>query len=203
MSLSKPERRIAIWVGVIIGVTVSSMLFKYAIREKNERSSQRIGSYDSNFTAVLRQKFPPVPKEIRENFPNGLVLYHESNQTLFPDTESKNEDYWIIETTGAFRSERLFILARIRPHAQKQTEAKFYRASELYFTLSSASDPQELKDFLPENEFRIIGRNSKSEELIIQTKNFTPKRLKEILTKLPKETPVIESIRLVEFVQNK
>ena len=147
MSLSKPERRIAIWVGVIIGVTASSMLFKYAIREKNERSSQRIGSYDSNFTAVLRQKFPPVPKEIRENFPNGLVLYHESNQTLFPDTEAKNEDYWIIETTGAFRSERLFILARIRPHAQKQTEAKFYRASELYFTLSSASDPQELKDF--------------------------------------------------------
>ena len=203
MSLSKPERRIAIWVGVIIGVTASSMLFKYAIREKNERSSQRIGSYDSNFTAVLRQKFPPVPKEIRENFPSGLVLYHESNQTLFPDPEAKNEDYWIIETTGAFRSERLFILARIRPHTEKQTEAKFYRASELYFTLSSASDPQELKDFLPENEFRIIGRNSNSEELIIQTKNFTPKRLKEILTQLPEETPIIESIRLVEFVQNK
>ena len=93
----------------------------------------------------------------------------------------------MVETTGAFRSERLFILARIRPHAQKQTEAKFYRASELYFTLSSASDPQELKDFLPENEFRIIGRNSNSEELIIQTKNFTPKRLKEILLNYPKK----------------
>ena len=173
---------------------------KESAHDSWENISKELGKIWVSKTQIIQER---GSKEIRENFPNGLVLYHESNQTLFPDPEAKNEDYWIIETTGAFRSERLFILARIRPHTEKQTEAKFYRASELYFTLSSASDPQELKDFLPENEFRIIGRNSNSEELIIQTKNFTPKRLKEILTKLPKETPIIESIRLVEFVQNK
>ena len=45
---------------------------------------------DSNFTAVLRQKFLCAERN-QENFPNGLVYIYESNQTLFPDTEAKNK----------------------------------------------------------------------------------------------------------------
>ena len=38
MGLNKKDRRISIWIGIIIGVTLSSMLFRYAIKDKNERS---------------------------------------------------------------------------------------------------------------------------------------------------------------------
>ena len=203
MSLSKPERRISIWVGVVIGVTFSSLLFKYAIQKKNERATQRIGSYDSNHTAVDQQPFPPVPRIIRENFPNGIVLYYDSNKTFFSDTQSKKEDYWVIETTGALRSERLFILAGVDSNTLKPKIVKFYRASELYFTLSSTSNSEQLEKFLPQNEFRVIGKNSNSGEFIVQTKSFTPKRLKEIITNLPKETPIIQSVRLIGFAPMK
>ena len=52
MGLNKKDRRISIWIGIIIGVTLSSMLFRYAIKDKNERSLLRPGSYESNITAV-------------------------------------------------------------------------------------------------------------------------------------------------------
>ena len=82
MGLNKKDRRISIWIGIIIGVTLSSMLFRYAIKDKNERSLLRPGSYESNITAVENLTLPPIPDRVREAIPSGLVLYHESNHSI-------------------------------------------------------------------------------------------------------------------------
>ncbi|MGB0355865.1 MAG: hypothetical protein ACPGII_07350, partial [Opitutales bacterium] len=107
MGLNKKDRRISIWIGVIIGVTISSLLFRYAINDKNERASMRPGSYESNMTAVGGHTFPGIPNSIRDAIPHGLVLHYESNFSVFEETSSKNV-CWVIESGGALRSERLF-----------------------------------------------------------------------------------------------
>ena len=46
MGLSKSERRVAIWVGVGIGVAVSSMLVRVALQKKNEQMSNLPGHFE-------------------------------------------------------------------------------------------------------------------------------------------------------------
>lgn len=191
MGLNKKDRRISIWIGVIIGVTLSSMLFRYAIKDKNERSQLRLGSYDSNLTAIENSPFPLVPSEIRKAIPRGLVLYHEGNQSI-SDAENNKTDCWIIESSGALRSERLFLLVEI----QRDGKAKFFRASELYITAKTGIKESDLSRQLPADDFRILGQNERTSEFIMQIKEFSPSKLRYYLRNLPSLFKNIINVRL-------
>jgi hypothetical protein len=190
MGLNKKDRRISIWIGVIIGVTISSLLFRYAINDKNERASKRPGSYESNMTAVGYHTFPGIPNAIRDAIPHGLVLHYESNFSIFEETSSKNV-CWVIESSGALRSERLFILAELDP---SETPA-FYLASEMYITASENTTFEMLEQQLPEENFRILGQNQRTSEYILQIKEFDPRKFREALRQLPKKFKSIKQVR--------
>lgn len=196
MGLNKKDRRISIWIGIIIGVTLSSMLFRYAIKDKNERSSMRPGSYDSNITAVGNLPFPEIPKLIKDSIPRGLVLHFENNFSVSRTHEANCTDCWIIESGGVLRSERLFILAE----NNRGEKVDFYRASELYITASESCDLKDLEKELPEDNFRILGQNKKTLEYILQVKEFYPGKLKEFLQQLPIQFRSIKQVRLYPWL---
>jgi hypothetical protein len=196
MGLNKKDRRISIWIGIIIGVTLSSMLFRYAINDKNERSSMRLGSYDSNVTAVGNIQFPEIPKLIKDSIPRGLVLYFENNFSVSRPNETNGTDCWVIESGGVLRSERLFILAE----NNGSTKVDFYRASELYVTATENSDLKDLEKELPEDNFRILGQNKKTLEYILQIKEFYPGKLREYLQQIPIQFKSIKEVRLYPWL---
>ena len=196
MGLNKKDRRISIWIGIIIGVTLSSMLFRYAINDKNERSSMRLGSYDSNVTAVGNIPFPEIPKLIKDSIPRGLVLYFENNFSVSRPNETNGTDCWVIESGGVLRSERLFILAENNGSAK----VDFYRASELYVTATENSDLKDLEKELPEDTFRILGQNKKTLEYILQIKEFYPGKLREYLQQIPIQFESIKEVRLYPWL---
>lgn len=196
MGLNKKDRRISIWIGIIIGVTLSSMLFRYAINDKNERSSMRLGSYDSNVTAVGNIPFPEIPKLIKDSIPRGLVLYFENNFSVSRPNETNGTDCWVIESGGVLRSERLFILAENNGSAK----VDFYRASELYVTATENSDLKDLEKELPEDNFRILGQNKKTLEYILQIKEFYPGKLREYLQQIPIQFRSIKEVRLYPWL---
>jgi hypothetical protein len=196
MGLNKKDRRISIWIGIIIGVTLSSMLFRYAINDKNERSSMRLGSYDSNVTAVGNIPFPEIPKLIKDSIPRGLVLYFENNFSVSRPNETNGTDCWVIESGGVLRSERLFILAENNGSAK----VDFYRASELYVTATENSDLKDLEKELPEDNFRILGQNKKTLEYILQIKEFYPGKLREYLQQIPIQFKSIKEVRLYPWL---
>lgn len=196
MGLNKKDRRISIWIGIIIGVTLSSMLFRYAINDKNERSSMRLGSYDSNVTAVGNIPFPEIPKLIKDSIPRGLVLYFENNFSVSRPNETNGTDCWVIESGGVLRSERLFILAENNGRAK----VDFYRASELYVTATENSDLKDLEKELPEDNFRILGQNKKTLEYILQIKEFYPGKLREYLQQIPIQFKSIKEVRLYPWL---
>ena len=196
MGLNKKDRRISIWIGIIIGVTLSSMLFRYAINDKNERSSMRLGSYDSNVTAVGNIQFPEIPKLIKDSIPRGLVLYFENNFSVSRPNETNGTDCWVIESGGVLRSERLFILAENNGSAK----VDFYRASELYITATENSNLKDLEKELPEDNFRILGQNKKTLEYILQIKEFYPGKLREYLQQIPIQFRSIKEVRLYPWL---
>jgi hypothetical protein len=196
MGLNKKDRRISIWIGIIIGVTLSSMLFRYAINDKNERSSMRLGSYDSNVTAVGNLPFSEIPKLIKDSIPRGLVLYFENNFSVSRPNETNGTDCWVIESGGVLRSERLFILAENNGSAK----VDFYRASELYVTATENSDLKDLEKELPEDNFRILGQNKKTLEYILQIKEFYPGKLREYLQQIPIQFESIKEVRLYPWL---
>ena len=196
MGLNKKDRRISIWIGIIIGVTLSSMLFRYAINDKNERSSMRLGSYDSNVTAVGNLPFPEIPKLIKDSIPRGLVLYFENNFSVSRPNETNGTDCWVIESGGVLRSERLFILAENNGSAK----VDFYRASELYVTATENSDLKDFEKELPEDNFRILGQNKKTLEYILQIKEFYPGKLREYLQQIPIQFESIKEVRLYPWL---
>ncbi len=51
MSISKKERTLSIWIGLAIGITLSSLLFRYALNEKEAKTRQRPGNFEGNTTA--------------------------------------------------------------------------------------------------------------------------------------------------------
>ena len=196
MGLNKKDRRISIWIGIIIGVTLSSMLFRYAINDKNERSSMRLGSYDSNVTAIGNLPFPEIPKLIKDSIPRGLVLHFENNFSVSSPNETNGTDCWVIESGGVLRSERLFILAENNGSAK----VDFYRASELYITATENSDLKDLEKELPEDNFRILGQNKKTLEYILQIKEFYPGKLREYLQQIPIQFRSIKEVRLYPWL---
>ena len=197
MGLNKKDRRISIWIGVIIGVTLSSMLFRYAIKDKNERSQLRLGSYDSNITAIENLPFPPVPSEIRKAIPSGLVLYYEGNQSV--SEEDNNEtDCWIIESSGALRSERLFLLAEIKNNG----EPNFFRASEIYVAGNGGINESILSSNYQRMILEFWVKIKELSEFILQIKEFSPSKLRYYLRNLPSLFTDIIKVRLYPWSPN-
>ena len=75
MAISKKERRFSIWIGIAIGVAVSSMLVRFALNKKAEQTKERPGNYKSLKTAVNGSPFAPIPIEITNYIPHGIVVY--------------------------------------------------------------------------------------------------------------------------------
>lgn len=192
MGLNKKDRRISIWIGVVIGITLSSMLFRYAIKDKNERASMRKGSYQSGVTAISGLPCPPVPEILTEAIPQGIVIHYEANQSVSEFENSNHTDCWVVESSGAIRSERLFILAEVK----QGKEIAFFRASELYVTAEDGVDESTLSAQLPKNEFRILGQNSKTSEFILQIKEISPKAILKHLKELPLKFSNVKKVRL-------
>ena len=110
MVLEKKERRIIIGIGLLVGVTMSSLLVRHAINVKDQQAIKKPGSYHSLVSAINHTPFPSPPDPLTNAIPNGIVVYYEANCTSQIESMTNQVHSWVIETTGFFRSERLFIL---------------------------------------------------------------------------------------------
>jgi len=81
MGLGKKERRLTIAIGLIIGVTASSMLVRHALDVKDEQATKKPGNYNSLHSAVGNVEFPPLPEKVKKAVPNGIVVFYEGNRT--------------------------------------------------------------------------------------------------------------------------
>jgi len=175
MALAKKERRITIAIGLIIGITVSSMIVRHALNVKSDQAAQRPGNYNSQHSASGNVSFSALPDAVRNAIPHGIVVYFEGNRSSVTGRTKELVDCWVIETAGSFRSERLFILAE----AEKTVPAKIKlsRATEIYVQTKNGYSGEDLERHLDEEKFKIIGRNSRSNEHIVQIRNFSPTEL--------------------------
>ena len=123
------------------------------------------------------------------------MVFYEDNRTSVSRDTNHMVNSWVIETSGSFRSERLFVLAEVS--ASNPEDVKFYRASEIYAGLDDAYSWDEFENLLPEEQFRIIGQNSVSSEYIVQIRHFSPTDIAlalEYLEKLPQTQSVRPSL---------
>ena len=191
MSISKKERTLSIWIGLTIGITVSSLLFRYALDEKEKKALERPGNYDS-LESASGQPFDPLPESVSKSIPSGIVVYFDRNESV--SGKLHNVPQWVIETTGAFRSERLFIL--VEENSEMPGEYQFYRASELYLKARENSREEELEEHLDPERYKLIGRNEKTGEWILQIKYFSPSDIRSTMKELVSHSNLNESLRL-------
>ena len=175
MALAKKERRITITIGLIIGITISSMIVRHALDVKSNQAAQRPGNYNSQHSASGNISFSALPDAVTDAIPHGIVVYFEGNRSSVTGMTKELVDCWVIETAGSFRSERLFILAEA--DKSSQAKIKFSRASEIYVQTKNGYSDQQLEGHLDREKFKIIGRNSRSNEQIVQIRNFSPTEL--------------------------
>ena len=199
MTITKKERRIAIGIGIAIGVAFSSMLVRYAFQFKESKMQARPGNYDSLVTAFDGSAFEPLPEKIRMVLPHGLVVHYEANRPILSQTKRVTSKSWVIETSGSFRSERLFVLAE-ENFEGNVSEIDFYRASELYLKFHQPTDIDPFKLKIDSERFRIIGKNSSSGEWILQIKRFSPSDIVKTINELKREFPELSTIRPVLWV---
>ena len=200
MGLSKSERRVAIWVGVGIGVAVSSMLVRVALQKKNEQMSNLPGNFDSLRTAVGGKPFPSVPAELKERFSNAVVVHYEGNASEH-SSPAKN---WVIESAGSFRSERLFVLVEESTGegdgaSEKEPVFRYFRASEAQVTLKSGVKMDDLKDVLDEERFQVIGANSQNGNPIVQFRDISPPGIRKAIAELKGFAGLVDSASLSPF----
>ncbi len=205
MGASKSERRLAIWVGIIIGVAASSMLVKTALQRKDEKDANRPGNFESLRTAKEGKPFDAVPEELRERFPNAIVVYFEQNATVGPGDLPAAMRSWVIETTGSFRSERLFVLAdEIRRDANgtkaQEVRMRYSRASEALVKIRTGVTRDHLEELLDGRRFKVIGKNKRTDELVVQFRDVSPKGVRTAIRSLVSLRKVVEKVSPSPFV---
>ena len=200
MSLGKKERRIIIAIGLIIGVTASSMLVRHALDIKKEKTALRPGNYKSLHTAVGNIPFPPLPESVSTAIPSGIVVHYEENRSTLSGSHFNKVNSWVIETTGSFRSERLFILAE--QELESASNIQLFRAAEIYIRLRNDNIMDSFENLLDEDLFHIIGRNHSTDELIVQSRNFSPTDLEKAINFLT-GTNLVTSTRLPTWVSSR
>ena len=197
MSLGKKERKIIIAIGLIIGVTASSMLVRHALDIKKEKTALRPGNYKSLHTAVGNIPFSPLPESVSTAIPSGIVVHYEENRSSLSGSHFNKVNSWVIETTGSFRSERLFILAE--QDLESSSNIQLFRAAEIYIRLRNDNIMNSFENLLDEDLFHIIGRNHSRDELIVQSRNFSPTDLEKAINFL-RATNLVTSTRLSPWV---
>ena len=126
------------------------------------------------------------------------MVYHEFNQSITEDPFASNS--WVVETSGNFRSERLFIL--VEQNNQPDSDLRYFRASEIYARLKPAVSKKKLESFLNQDEYRIIGKNSKTDEFIIQIKKIRPSEIRNTLRFFKKEVSIFNDVRVPIWASN-
>ena len=202
MGASKGEKRVAMWVGIAIGVAVSSMLVRYALDKKDKRLANRPGNYSSLMTAKDAKPFHPVPMEAMERFPNAIVVHYEENATEGPGELPAAKRSWVIETMGSFRSERLFALvAELQEDGSgistESPKLRFSRASEAWVELTNGTKPEELEATLDRDRFRVIGENSKTSEIVVQFRDVSPTGIRNAIRELGAFQDIVQRARIV------
>lgn len=198
MTITKNEHRLAIGVGIALGVLFSSMLVRYAFQSKEQKMQHQAGNYNTLETAFDGLPFYPLPEEIRDKLKHGIVVHYDSNQSIMSTSDQASSRSWVIETVGSFRSERLFVLAE-QTLEGNSSRISFYRASELYLKFHDPVNLDKFKRRLDQDRFRIIGKNSSSEEWILQIKNFSPRDILNTMAELINKFPELSGIRPVNW----
>ena len=200
MAISKNERRLSIWIGIAIGIAFSSMLVRYALQKKAQQTNERPGNYKSLACAVNGTPFDPIPEQITEHIPHGIVIYFESNQSNSKWNKLITEKSWTIESAGSFRSERLFVLAReISSVGNKNFDKQyfFHRCSEFYLLPNEGATLEQFEKRIDPKEYKVIGENSKSGEWILQIKDFSPNGLKKTKNLLSNMDSLISKVSMI------
>jgi hypothetical protein len=206
MAISKNERRLSIWIGIAIGITLSSMLVRYALQKKTEQTNERPGNYKSLACASNGTPFDPIPEQITDHIPHGVVIYFESNQSNSKWNKSTTEKSWTIESAGSFRSERLFVLAREISsvgNVNSDNQYLFYRASELYLLPNKGVTLEQFEKLIDPEEYKVIGENSKSGEWILQIKDFSPTSLRKTKISLSKMDRLITKVTMIPWTPSR
>ena len=206
MAISKKERSLSIWVGIAIGVAVSSMLVRYALQKKTEQTQERPGNYKSQTCAANGSPFDALPDQIKRKIPHGIVVYFENNQTVTDNHSALHTRTWIIESAGSFRSERLFVSVKqksTQSSFQDEGEFFFHRASELYLKPCPGVKKINIENSLDLEEYKIIGRNSKTDEWILQIKDFSPGGFRNSLHQLNGMKNLISTINLIPWISDR
>lgn len=206
MAISKKERRLSIWIGIAIGIAISSMLVRYALQKKSQQIKERPGNYKSLACAANGGPFDPIPKKITDRIPHGIVIYFESNQRNSEKNESTLEKSWIIESAGSFRSERLFVLAQeITPVGNRNSanEYLFHRASELYLLPHQEVTIERFEKLIDPEEYKIIGENSKTGDWILQIKDFSPTGLRKTKNLLSSMDSLISKVKMIPWTPSR
>lgn len=210
MSISKKERTLSIWIGLAIGITLSSLLFRYALNEKEAKTRQRPGNFEGNTTAQ-GSSFDPIPEAVAKKISGGIVVFFDKNESICESHAAEKTPKWVIETSGAFRSERLFILIEQNP--EEKNSHRFFRASELYVKstielawpvkplallrlAAKASQSSSASSVLSPERHRLIGTNERTGEWILQIKDISPSGIRSSLAEFKGLSGLIEQVRL-------
>ena len=202
MSISKKERSLSIWIGIAIGIALSSMLVRYALEKKATKTRERLGNYKSLKCASDGSPFISIPRQIKEKIPHGIVVYFENNQTITNQENTIYQRSWIIESSGSFRSERLFVLAQeksISPKFVDENKYFFYRASEVYLLPNNGVQKKDIEDKLDSEQYKIIGQHSQTGEWILQIKDFSPSGMSDSISKISDLPGLISNIQLIPW----
>ena len=205
MSISKKERSLSIWIGIAIGVALSSLLVRYALEKKATQTRERLGNYKSLKCASDESPFISIPLQISKKIPHGIVVYFENNQTEIVEDRTVYQRSWVIETAGSFRSERLFILAQEkspRENFEDENNYLFYRASEVYLYPVLGVQKKNIEDQLDSEQYKIIGKHSKTGAWILQIKDFSPSGLRNSISMLSDFEGLITSVQLMQWFPN-
>ena len=203
MAISKKERSLSIWIGIAIGVAISSMLVRYALQKKAQQTMDRPGHYKSLKCGADGSPFHPIPEKIRQKIPHGIVVYYEDNQTIMTQDSRHFLRSWIIESSGSFRSERLFIRAQEFCKDKNFEGVKqylFHRASELYLLPQTGALSSKLENEIDPEQYKIIGENSQTGEWIIQVKDISHQGLRNANTTLSDLKEHVAAIRCIPWV---
>ena len=141
--------------------------------------------------------FLPLPESVSTAIPSGIVVHYEENRSSLSGSHFNKVNSWVIETTGSFRSERLFILAE--QELESSSNIQLFRAAEIYIRLKNDNVKDSFENLLDEDLFYIIGRNHSRDELIVQSRNFSPTDLEKAINFL-KATNQVTSTRLSPWV---
>jgi hypothetical protein len=157
MAISKKERSLSIWIGIAIGVAISSMLVRYALQKKAQQTMDRPGHYKSLKCGADGSPFHPIPETIRGKIPHGIVVHYEDNQTILIQGSKHFLRSWVIESSGSFRSERLFI------HAQEYCQNKSFEGVNQYLSIGHLNYTSYLKQvpYPVHSKMKLILNNTK------------------------------------------